>query len=99
MTKTVDYYFTPTSPWTYLGHARLVDMAQRHGAAVGAERAAQQLAAAVGAGGHGAPGEPRLDVGGQRAGVGVALRTFLRERLLADGGEVPGRERLDGQHG
>jgi 2-hydroxychromene-2-carboxylate isomerase len=30
--KTVDYYFTPSSPWTYLGHQRLVDIARRHGA-------------------------------------------------------------------
>ncbi|MFA5912549.1 MAG: 2-hydroxychromene-2-carboxylate isomerase [Burkholderiales bacterium] len=34
MSKTVDYYFSPISPWTYLGHARFADMAQRHGAAV-----------------------------------------------------------------
>jgi len=34
MTKSVDYYFTPTSPWTYLGHARFADIAQRRGAAV-----------------------------------------------------------------
>ena len=34
MSKSVDYYLTPTSPWTYLGHARFVDMAQRHGAKV-----------------------------------------------------------------
>ncbi|MEI7444895.1 MAG: 2-hydroxychromene-2-carboxylate isomerase [Burkholderiales bacterium] len=32
--KTVRYYFTPVSPWTYLGHARFVDMAKRHGATV-----------------------------------------------------------------
>ena len=34
MTKTVDYYFTPTSPWTYLGHARFTEIAQRRGATV-----------------------------------------------------------------
>ena len=34
MGKTVDYYFSPMSPWTYLGHARLADMARRHGAAI-----------------------------------------------------------------
>ena len=34
MTKTVDYYFAPTSPWTYLGHARFADIVQRRGAAV-----------------------------------------------------------------
>ena len=34
MSKTVDYYFSPISPWTYLGHARFADMAKRHGAAV-----------------------------------------------------------------
>jgi len=28
MTTTIDYYFGPQSPWTYLGHQRLVDMAQ-----------------------------------------------------------------------
>ena len=37
MSKTVDYYFSPISPWTYLGHARFADMAQRHGAAVKAK--------------------------------------------------------------
>jgi 2-hydroxychromene-2-carboxylate isomerase len=31
MAKSCDYYFAPQSPWTYLGHARLVDMAKRHG--------------------------------------------------------------------
>ena len=34
MTKTVDYYFTPTSPWTYLGHERFAQIAKRHGAVV-----------------------------------------------------------------
>ncbi len=34
MPKTVDYYFTPNSPWTYLGHQRFVDIAKRHGAHV-----------------------------------------------------------------
>ena len=35
--KTIDYYLTPGSPWTYLGHARLVDIANKHGAAVNAK--------------------------------------------------------------
>jgi len=34
MTKSVDYYFTPVSPWTYLGHARFVDIARRHRATI-----------------------------------------------------------------
>jgi 2-hydroxychromene-2-carboxylate isomerase len=34
MGKVVDYYFTPVSPWTYLGHARFIDIARRHGAAI-----------------------------------------------------------------
>jgi len=34
MAKVVDYYFSPTSPWTYLGHARFTDMLARHGAQV-----------------------------------------------------------------
>jgi 2-hydroxychromene-2-carboxylate isomerase len=34
MGKTVDYYFSPISPWTYLGHARFAEMARRHGASV-----------------------------------------------------------------
>lgn len=34
MEKTIDYYFTLTSPWTYLGHQRLVEMARRHGAEI-----------------------------------------------------------------
>ncbi len=34
MTKTVDYYFTPVSPWTYLGHERFAAMCARHGATI-----------------------------------------------------------------
>ena len=34
MTESVDYYLTPTSPWTYLGHERFAQIAKRHGAAV-----------------------------------------------------------------
>ena len=34
MGKTVDYYFSPMSPWTYLGHARFADMAKRHHAVI-----------------------------------------------------------------
>lgn len=32
--KTVDYYFSPMSPWTYLGHSRFADIAKRHGATI-----------------------------------------------------------------
>ncbi len=32
--KTIDYYFSPSSPWTYLGHQRLVAIAAKHQAAV-----------------------------------------------------------------
>jgi 2-hydroxychromene-2-carboxylate isomerase len=31
---TVQYFFAPQSPWTYLGHLRLWDIARRHGAAI-----------------------------------------------------------------
>ena len=34
MPSTVDYFFAPHSPWTYLGHARLVAMAEVAGATV-----------------------------------------------------------------
>jgi 2-hydroxychromene-2-carboxylate isomerase len=34
MDKVVDYYFTPVSPWTYMGHERFEAMARRHGAAI-----------------------------------------------------------------
>ena len=34
MGTTVDYYFTPQSPWTYLGHQRFAQMAQAAGAQV-----------------------------------------------------------------
>ena len=33
-TISIDYYFTPQSPWTYLGHARFVAIAKAHGAKV-----------------------------------------------------------------
>jgi 2-hydroxychromene-2-carboxylate isomerase len=32
--KTIDYYFSPVSPWTYLGHARFQDILRKHGATV-----------------------------------------------------------------
>jgi 2-hydroxychromene-2-carboxylate isomerase len=34
MTKIIDYFTTPASPWTYLGHDRFVALAARHGAAI-----------------------------------------------------------------
>ena len=34
MAVTIDYYFTPQSPWTYLGHARFAEMARLAGATV-----------------------------------------------------------------
>ncbi len=34
MSKTVDYYFAPQSPWTYLGHARFAAMAEKAGATI-----------------------------------------------------------------
>ena len=34
MSKTVDYYFAPMSPWTYLGHQRFVQIAKAAGAKV-----------------------------------------------------------------
>jgi carboxymethylenebutenolidase len=34
MTKTVDYYFTTGSPWTYLGHRRFEEILDRRGAKV-----------------------------------------------------------------
>lgn len=32
--KTIEYYFSPQSPWAYLGHDRLLAIASRHGATV-----------------------------------------------------------------
>lgn len=34
MSRTVDYFFAPNSPWTYLGHERFVAMARAAGATV-----------------------------------------------------------------
>jgi 2-hydroxychromene-2-carboxylate isomerase len=34
MHKAVDYYFTPASPWTYLGHQRFEAMARHRGAMI-----------------------------------------------------------------
>jgi 2-hydroxychromene-2-carboxylate isomerase len=34
MMKHVDYYFTPVSPWTYLGHQRFEAIAKKHGATI-----------------------------------------------------------------
>jgi 2-hydroxychromene-2-carboxylate isomerase len=32
--KSIDYYFSPVSPWTYLGHARFQEILRKHGATV-----------------------------------------------------------------
>ena len=32
--KNIEYYFSPSSPWTYLGHQRLVAIAARHQAVI-----------------------------------------------------------------
>ena len=34
MTLSIDYYLTPQSPWTYLGHDRLVNLARAAGAQI-----------------------------------------------------------------
>jgi 2-hydroxychromene-2-carboxylate isomerase len=34
MSKTIQYFFTPNSPWAYLGHDRLMMLAKYHGALV-----------------------------------------------------------------
>jgi 2-hydroxychromene-2-carboxylate isomerase len=34
MAKTIDYYFSPVSPWTYLGHVCFQEIARKHGATV-----------------------------------------------------------------
>ncbi len=34
MAKSIDYYFSPVSPWTYLGHARFQEIARKHGASI-----------------------------------------------------------------
>ncbi len=34
MSQTIDYFFAPQSPWTYLGHTRLVSIAQAAAATV-----------------------------------------------------------------
>ncbi len=39
MSHSIDYFFAPQSPWTYLGHARLVRMAAAAGARVNARPA------------------------------------------------------------
>ncbi|HEX9451032.1 MAG TPA: 2-hydroxychromene-2-carboxylate isomerase [Burkholderiales bacterium] len=34
MAKTIDYYFSPVSPWTYLGHERFREIARKQGATI-----------------------------------------------------------------
>ncbi len=35
MTPKIDYYFTATSPWSYFGHDRFMELASQHGAVLG----------------------------------------------------------------
>lgn len=37
MDKIVDYYLSPMSPWTYLGHERFVQVTKKHGAQIDAK--------------------------------------------------------------
>lgn len=34
MSRSIDYYFSLHSPWTYLGHATFLDIAKRHGCGI-----------------------------------------------------------------
>ena len=34
MKHIVDYFFTPSSPWTYLGHRRFMEIAERNDVAI-----------------------------------------------------------------
>jgi 2-hydroxychromene-2-carboxylate isomerase len=34
MSRSIDYYFTLLSPWTYLGHAAFVNLAREHGCSI-----------------------------------------------------------------
>ncbi|TAN58826.1 MAG: hypothetical protein EPN26_01025, partial [Rhodospirillales bacterium] len=34
MPKQIDYYYSLVSPWSLIGHARLIDIAKRHGATI-----------------------------------------------------------------
>ena len=34
MSKIITYYMSPQSPWTYLGHGRLLALAEKHGAQI-----------------------------------------------------------------
>lgn len=34
MSRSIDYYFSVISPWAFIGHARFLDLAQRHGVRV-----------------------------------------------------------------
>ena len=34
MSKKITYYMAPVSPWTYLGHGRLIEIAERHAATI-----------------------------------------------------------------
>jgi 2-hydroxychromene-2-carboxylate isomerase len=34
VSKTIDYYYSLVSPWTYFGHRRFQDIARRHGATI-----------------------------------------------------------------
>ena len=34
MTKAIEYYFSLVSPWIYLGHTRLIEIAGRTGASI-----------------------------------------------------------------
>lgn len=43
MTKIVDYYYTHTSPWTYLGHDRFLNIAAAAGATVNFKPASMEV--------------------------------------------------------
>ena len=72
MSLTIDYFLAPQTPWTYLGHQRLSDMAQAHGANVRVK--------AVDIGGQIFPASGGLPVG-QRAPQRQAYRLVELKRF------------------
>lgn len=76
MIRSLDYYFTPTSPWAYLGHARFEEIARRHGATVAVKPVDYGVIF---------PQSGGLPLGKQMAIVGDFLRAvWAEQRNIAD---------------
>ena len=91
MTVAIDYFFSPQSPWTYLGHERFAEIAPQAGA--DDQRAAGRPRPRLPGLGRPAARQARAAAAGLSAGRAEALQRVPRPAAQPAPALLPGRER------